>query len=314
MEDRFRGTNEKRKALEEALIALCLGKNEKIVFIQTELLREENLIKEKDIGITELKAQAENCKAAQKKIQALLDEQEKDIQAKELKINEQVGLISSQEREKAGLVSKIDEYHAQIEKNDNAVALIKKQKRGLIIAGGLIILLAAAFAAWNCGKGLAVKQKTHAAVSSTAQAVIDEMKKQKGITVEQNKDIAENNEGEERITITAQEEAIYFVLGKTEVKPQSAGTLKKIAMIIRKIPKVKVEIIGHTDNTGDKEFNRTLSVSRAKAVSAYFTEKEGLNPEMITTEGYGADKPIASNNVPEGRVKNRRVEIVLKTE
>jgi outer membrane protein OmpA-like peptidoglycan-associated protein len=69
-----------------------------------------------------------------------------------------------------------------------------------------------------------------------------------------------------------------------------------------------IEINGYTDNTGDENFNKILSLDRANAVAQYLIAQK-INPERIETRGWGSLNPIANNATQEGRNKNRRVEI-----
>jgi OOP family OmpA-OmpF porin len=73
-------------------------------------------------------------------------------------------------------------------------------------------------------------------------------------------------------------------------------------------PGVRVEIGGHTDSTHTNAHNQALSEKRARAVAAYLVSK-GVKPGQLTTKGYGEDSPIADNATPQGRAKNRRVEM-----
>jgi outer membrane protein OmpA-like peptidoglycan-associated protein len=68
---------------------------------------------------------------------------------------------------------------------------------------------------------------------------------------------------------------------------------------------MKIEIGGHTDNTGDKAKNKTLSMNRAKAVKDYLVSK-GIDATRLTAVGYGDSAPVADNGTPEGRAQNRR--------
>ena len=72
---------------------------------------------------------------------------------------------------------------------------------------------------------------------------------------------------------------------------------------------LKIEFGGHTDNTGDKTLNKTLSANRAKAVFDYVTTKGGIVATRITYKGYGDTKPKAPNDSPENKAKNRRTEL-----
>ena len=71
---------------------------------------------------------------------------------------------------------------------------------------------------------------------------------------------------------------------------------------------IKIEIGGHTDNTGASATNLRLSQARADAVRAYLASK-GVGPERMVAKGYGASQPVAPNTTPTGRAQNRRVEL-----
>ena len=76
----------------------------------------------------------------------------------------------------------------------------------------------------------------------------------------------------------------------------------------------KVVIEGHTDSAGSAEYNQGLSEARAAAERRYLASREGLPAAVIESHGYGKSRPIASNDVEEGRQKNRRVEIIVTPE
>jgi len=73
---------------------------------------------------------------------------------------------------------------------------------------------------------------------------------------------------------------------------------------------VRVSVGGHTDATGSPALNQRLSLRRAQAVRAYLV-RQGLAPGAVTAQGYGSDWPVASDDTPEGRAQNRRVELIL---
>lgn len=100
---------------------------------------------------------------------------------------------------------------------------------------------------------------------------------------------------------------LFFNTNEYVLLPTSIAELNRVAAIIRQQNK-RVEISGHTDNVGDDEYNRALSENRANAVRNYLI-KLGVKKELLTTHGYGKTKPVASNKTPEGRQKNRRVEM-----
>ena len=104
-------------------------------------------------------------------------------------------------------------------------------------------------------------------------------------------------------------EGIQFATGSAEILPSSESTLAKAYSTLKYYPELEIEIQGHTDNVGAAETNMKLSQERAAAVKAYLVNK-GIGENRITIKGYGEEKPIASNDTPEGRQKNRRIEFV----
>lgn len=98
---------------------------------------------------------------------------------------------------------------------------------------------------------------------------------------------------------------VFFDVDKFELKPESKAELDKLVLLLKKFPFMKIEIGGHTDNTGDKAKNLTLSQNRAKAVKDYLI-KAGIEMTRLTAVGYGDTKPVADNKTPEGKAQNRR--------
>jgi len=101
---------------------------------------------------------------------------------------------------------------------------------------------------------------------------------------------------------------IYFDVNKWDLKPESKTELKKLADFLKKNPAVKIEISGHTDNSGDKKFNATLSQNRAKAVYDYLVAQEKISAERLTYKGYADTRPLVPNTTPENKAINRRTE------
>lgn len=104
---------------------------------------------------------------------------------------------------------------------------------------------------------------------------------------------------------------VYFASGKFTLLSKSFKPLNDVAKIMNDNPDLKLDISGHTDNTGDAAKNQTLSENRAKSVLDYLVKK-GVDASRITSAGYGQDQPIADNNTAAGRAKNRRVEIKVR--
>jgi len=111
---------------------------------------------------------------------------------------------------------------------------------------------------------------------------------------------------------------VLFDFDKAEILPKAQEALKQVAQVIREKAKGVVHIEGHTDAKGSEAYNQKLSERRANAVRDWLVSKEGLKNVNFATSGLGSRKPVAPNKKPdgsddpEGRQKNRRVEIVVK--
>lgn len=104
---------------------------------------------------------------------------------------------------------------------------------------------------------------------------------------------------------------LYFEPSQFEIaglKPASLSILNKLVDSLNANPKMKIEIAGHTDNSGDDLANLHLSQKRADAIRGYIIKK-GINEDKILAKGYGETSPISSNDTPEGRSFNRRTEV-----
>ena len=103
---------------------------------------------------------------------------------------------------------------------------------------------------------------------------------------------------------------ISFDSGRSEVKGDFSRVLDRFASSLRDNPNTDVRIVGHTDNTGSDAINIPLSVYRATSTRNYLTAR-GVSNARIRVEGQGSYQPIASNSTPDGRARNRRVEIFV---
>lgn len=103
---------------------------------------------------------------------------------------------------------------------------------------------------------------------------------------------------------------VLFRSGSFELLPGARERLAKVSGIVLAYPSLHVAIEGHTDSVGGDEYNQELSEHRAQSVRDYFVQ-QGIPANAIEARGFGKSEPIASNDTPEGRQQNRRVELVL---
>ena len=101
---------------------------------------------------------------------------------------------------------------------------------------------------------------------------------------------------------------IFFETNKYELKPQSRSELDNVVQMLKDNPTVRIQINGHTDNSGKATDNQLLSENRAKAVTTYLISK-GIAQTRLSFKGFGDTVPVADNSTPEGRAQNRRTEL-----
>lgn len=100
---------------------------------------------------------------------------------------------------------------------------------------------------------------------------------------------------------------VEFDSGQASITPAGLAILDEMAAVMHKLKGRKVEVIGHTDNTGLRASNLSLSQARAEAVRSYLATR-GIDPALVLASGQGPDRPVAGNATPDGRARNRRIE------
>lgn len=104
---------------------------------------------------------------------------------------------------------------------------------------------------------------------------------------------------------------IRFASGRATIDDANAALMDKVRDAMAKFPDASVAIEGHTDSNGSDSANLILSQDRADAVRQYFISHYGLNPETLSSIGYGEAHPVASNETAEGRARNRRIDLII---
>lgn len=103
-------------------------------------------------------------------------------------------------------------------------------------------------------------------------------------------------------------EGVNFPSGSARIAKSSFPALDELAAQLKANPAQRLEVAGHTDTSGSASMNRALSQRRAEAVMSYLVSR-GIPAASLVAKGYGPDQPVADNGSPEGRAKNRRVEL-----
>lgn len=107
-------------------------------------------------------------------------------------------------------------------------------------------------------------------------------------------------------------QGIFFDTNSDRLRPESTPTLTEIAQMLKQNASLSLVIEGHTDSSGNPAANQALSEKRAAAVVQFLVETHGIDAARLEARGFGPQKPMASNDTPEGRQQNRRVELVRR--
>jgi outer membrane protein OmpA-like peptidoglycan-associated protein len=179
-------------------------------------------------------------------------------------------------------------------------------KGGVIGAGaGGVLGAVIGKAAGNTAAGAIIG----AAVGGTAGALIGHYMDNQAEEMQRDIKDAKVERVGEGIKITF-ESGILFQTGKATLQPAAKANVEKLAVILNKYEDTNVLIEGHTDSDGSDDFNQRLSEGRANTVATY-VKSQGVKGSRVTMVGYGETQPIASNDTPEGKQANRRVEIAV---
>ena len=177
-----------------------------------------------------------------------------------------------------------------------------------VVAGGLI----GGILGNNLGHGgnAALGAAIGAAVGGGTGALIGNKMDKQAREIDQALPGADVERVGEGIHLTLNENAVRFDTNKSTLTTQAKANLDKLIPVFTEYGDTNIEIFGYTDNTGKPEYNLTLSGQRAASVQAYLTSK-GVKANRFKTSGLGIADPIATNDTPEGRTQNRRVEFAI---
>jgi outer membrane protein OmpA-like peptidoglycan-associated protein len=122
---------------------------------------------------------------------------------------------------------------------------------------------------------------------------------------------AEANVYQQRQNILISAHGFRFPPGGSEIGTENFALMNRIIQAVQTFPESHIEISGHTDSTGSATVNRTLSRARAANVAKFLSAVGGIPASRIIATGYGEERPVASNETPQGRASNRRVEVLI---
>ncbi len=196
------------------------------------------------------------------------------------------------------------QYLHEFNHEEQRYAVLKGKGKG----GNDIYVSIYAFVLNDVSTGFSKLKENHKLEKGQTVVRVDilETKSMEGrMTVVKSDEITSSIESTGRIAIYG----VYFDTDKADIKPESADSIAEIAKAITS-GKGTYLIVGHTDNQGDLNYNQTLSLKRATAVTAALTSEYKIPAERVLPVGVGMAAPLAPNADEKGRAKNRRVEIV----
>lgn len=177
---------------------------------------------------------------------------------------------------------------------------------GIGVAAGALVGGLIGASSGNAAAGAAIG----AAVGGVAGGLIGNKMDKQAREIDQALPGADVERVGEGIHLTLKEDSVLFDTGKASLTAKAKANLDKLLPVFNEYSDTNIEIFGYTDSTGSPEFNLTLSQKRAESVKNYLISK-GLVASRFKTTGLGIEQPIATNDTPEGRSQNRRVEFAI---
>ena len=152
---------------------------------------------------------------------------------------------------------------------------------------------------------------TGSSLNSTGSSLTGEVSNLEGLIKDLNGTV-----GESEITVPLPSD-VLFDYDRADIKQEAIPTLRKLQQAISELNPEQIQIEGHTDSHGSETYNLQLSQQRAEAIATWLVNNAGITSDRLISQGYGETQPIAENQKPngednpEGRAKNRRVEIII---
>lgn len=184
----------------------------------------------------------------------------------------------------------------------------KKAKRGAVIgaAAGAVAGAVIGNQGGNNRSGAVVGAAAGAAIGGAIGHRMD--KQEQELREIPGVEVSRPSEGEIDVRLTSD---ILFDYNSSALRPESRATLRNLATNFSQYPENYIDVEGHTDATGSDDYNLTLSEKRADSVREYLVD-QGVAASHITARGFGESQPKETNETPEGRQLNRRVEIHIR--
>lgn len=186
----------------------------------------------------------------------------------------------------------------------------KRAKQGAAIGAASGAVLGAVIGHQNDEKGEGAV--IGAAVGAGIGAAIGHKMDRQQRELEQIEGVEVSRPTEDRIDLTIRNE-VLFLVDSTTLQPRAQNTLAELAQVFSQYPETEIVVEGHADSSGPEDYNQRLSERRAESVTRYLTAY-GVGASRIDAVGFGETLPRASNETPEGRQLNRRVEIRVKAQ
>ena len=220
-----------------------------------------------------------------------------------------------------------DEVVTEVKKAAVAAAPAKKKTNWMpILLGALAVLAGLYFMKNRGGSGIDVVDNAANTVTNVADKAVDKTKDVAGSVTDAAKNALSNIKfaagsigdkmsgflasGETAVGKTFKFNNLTFATGSAGITPETFGEVQNLAAVLKAYPNVKVKIVGHTDNTGNADANMTLSTKRAEMVMSKLVDL-GVDASRMSAEGMGQTQPTASNDTEDGRLQNRRIEVVI---